>query len=141
MAGTTRNITLYIFLFSFFLLLALVIGVRIYNIYTTSKTTSESTIESTMGCAFSFSISNIEYSEGTLGFDLKTSDENMFKKLVVVGENNEQGEVELGQFIGYRQRVYVSGIPITDSFLVYPYGCKGQNKKECQLSTGRCENA
>lgn len=142
MAGQSRKITIYIFLFALFIMLAMVLGIRIYNIYTSSKTESEKTIEVVMKCTFSFSVSNIDYTGGVLSFDLRTSDEKLLKKLVVVNENNETKEIELGRFIGFpsKQRVNAGSISITNQFFVYPYGCGAQNKKECMLSAGKCEN-
>lgn len=133
----SRKITLYLFLFSIFLFLALFIGVRIYNIYMGSKTTSETTLKSTMGCAFVFSLTNIEYNDGTLVFSIKTSDENAFKKITIVGADGTKREVEMGTFMGYRQDVRVENINIENLFEVYPEGCESI-KKECQLAVGKC---
>lgn len=133
----SRKITLYLFLFSIFLFLSLFIGVRIYNIYIGSKATSEATIKSTMGCAFVFSLTNIEYSGGTLVFSIKTSDENAFRKIIIVGSDGAEREVEMGTFIGYRQDVRVENINIENLFEVYPEGCES-TKKECQLAVGKC---
>lgn len=142
MEGQSRKITIYIFLFALFIMLALVLGTRIYNIYMGSKTDTEITMETAMKCTFSFSVSNLDYNGRTLSFDLKTSDEELLKKIVIVGENNETKEIELGIFIGFprKQRVNAGSINITNSFFTYPYGCMDQNKKECMLSSGECKS-
>ncbi|PIN86984.1 hypothetical protein COV19_02210 [Candidatus Woesearchaeota archaeon CG10_big_fil_rev_8_21_14_0_10_44_13] len=137
MAGQSKNITLYVFLFALFITLAMVLGARTYNLFTGSKTETESTMKSTMQCAFSYSLSNMEYSDGVLRFDLKTTDEELFKKIIVVGHDGPK-EIALGTYINFRQGVRVEQIPMGDSFLVYPEGCEGQNNKTCLISEGRC---
>lgn len=141
MAAQSTKITLYIFLFALFIMLGMVIGIRIYNIYTGSKAATEKTIKSTMGCEFfSFSVSNILYEQGSLSFDLKTTDDKLLKKIVIVGDNDMKKEIELGRFLGFEQRVDAGQIEVSDSFGVYPYGCESQNSKRCSVSIGKCEN-
>ena len=129
------------FLLALFLMLAMFIGINIYNTYMDSKITSEKTIKSTMQCAFSFYVTNLDYADDVLSFDLRTSDEKLLQKMVVIGDNNDTKEIELGSFIGFEQRVSVDGINVADLFVVYPYGCESSNRKECALSTGRCTTA
>lgn len=138
MAGQSKNITLYIFLFALFITISMILGARTYNLYASSKTSTDKTIKSTMQCAFSYTITNIRYTEGSLGFDIKTSDKDLLKTLIVVG-NNDIKSIQLAEFIEPRQNVNVGPISMGDAFTVYPAGCEESNKKLCSLSVGRCE--
>lgn len=140
MAGQSKNITLYIFLFALFVTIAMILGARTYNIYASSKSSTEKTMKDTMQCAFSFGITNMAYSNGELKFDLKTSDQDLLKRLTIVG-NNDIKEIEVGSYINMRKTMNVGAISMGDSFTVYPSGCEEQNKKVCSLTSGRCENA
>lgn len=136
----SRKITLYIFLFSLFLMLAMFIGIRMYNIYSGSRAASTEKMESTFACSFSFSVSNIEYSGSVykLSLDLKTTDYESLKKIIIIDKDGNGREVSLGQFIGFEQHVEVEPILIEDAFTVFPEGCSDDNAKQCYLSSGKC---
>ncbi|MFO8016911.1 MAG: hypothetical protein R6U32_07465 [Candidatus Woesearchaeota archaeon] len=121
-------------------MLGMLLGVRIYNIYTESRSDSDEMMKSTMECAFSFKLSNIDYDGITLSFDLHTTDTELLKKLVIEDEGGERNEIELGGYLGFDQEVKADLPNLGDRFIVYPSGCREHNKKECSLPGGPCEN-
>ncbi|MCX6707646.1 MAG: hypothetical protein NT001_05915 [Candidatus Woesearchaeota archaeon] len=137
MAEQSKKITLYIFLFALFIMLAFFIAVNIYNIYITNKTDSLKTTKGTLECSFSFSIDSIRYSVPELSFNLHSSDINSLKKLII-DVDGIKTEVVLGEFFDYAQKVVVKDIIIQDSFRVYPDGCEDYNIKECSIIGKNC---
>ncbi|MFC1752358.1 hypothetical protein ACFL96_03070 [Thermoproteota archaeon] len=137
MAEQSKKITLYIFLFVLFIALAFFVGTYIYNIYISTTTSSTETTKTSLECAFTFTIKNMGYDFPELSFDVRTSDLELFKKLVIEVEGIG-AEVELGEFFDFEQKVVVEDIVIEDSFNVYPEGCKEFNQKQCSLKQKEC---
>ncbi|MBU0536691.1 MAG: hypothetical protein KKE20_07020 [Nanoarchaeota archaeon] len=138
MAEQTKKITLYIFLLGLFLTLAFFVGVHIYNIYSSGTRTSTDTTKSSLECSFSFSLNKLTYSFPQFSFNLRTSDIDRFKNLVISVEGIET-EVPLSEFFDYEQNVVITDIVIEDTFIVYPKGCKDYNAKQCSIRTNTCK--
>ncbi len=138
MAEQSKKITLYIFLLGLFIFLAFFLGAHIYNIYVSTTSSSDQTTKSSLDCAFSFSISNIEYELPELSFTLKVSDDKAMDTIVIKAEGVET-KASLGEFFDFRQDVLVEDVIIQDTFRVYPEGCEEYNLKECNISSKDCE--
>ena len=136
MAEQSKKITLYIFLFALFIMLAFFIAVNIYSVYTTSKTDSLKTTKGTLECSFSFSIDSIRYSVPELSFNLRSSNDQIRK--IFIDVNGAETEVALGEFLDYEQNVVVPDLIIEKTFIVYPEGCRDYNSKECDLAAKKC---
>jgi hypothetical protein len=139
MAEQSKKITLYIFLFALFIMLAFFIAMNIYNVYVTSKTESLKTTKGALGCSFSFSLDSVRYNIPDLSFNIYSSDINALKKMVIDAEDVKT-EVILGEFFDNKQKVVVKDVVIQDIFRIYPEGCEEFNMKECSISGKRCDN-
>ncbi|MBD3313397.1 hypothetical protein GF345_03060 [Candidatus Woesearchaeota archaeon] len=138
MAEQSKKITMYIFLFALFIMLAFFLGTHIYNIYVQGTTSSSETTKGSLECSFSFSIRMIDYEFPELTFDLRTTDIEALDTIVIEVEDI-QTEVPLKEFFDFQQNIVVDDVVIEDTFLVYPEGCRNYNKKECSVKTKECE--
>jgi hypothetical protein len=137
MAEQSKKITIYIFLFALFMMLAFFIAVNIYNIYMDSKTSSIKTTKGALECAFSFSVSDVRYDVTDLSFSLRSSNADTFKKMII-DVAGEKTDVPLGEFFDFNQKVTVKDMVIPDKFRIYPEGCEEYNIKECSVKDRTC---
>ena len=144
MAEQSKKITVYIFLFVVFILLAFYLMVWIYNNYMTTKTYSEKTTETALECnLFSFAISKIRYEDVALSFEIEsrvTEEKNAPRNMVIKVDGVEY-PLQIGEYIDFRHQVSPQDRVIADKFTIYPEGCERYNSKECSVATKKCIQA
>ena len=144
MAEQSKKITVYIFLFVVFILLAFYLAAWIYTNYTATKTYSEKTTKTVLECNFfSFAVSKIRYEELALSFEIKslvTEQKNAPTNMSIKVEGLEY-PLQIGEYLDFKQQVTLPDVVIADKFTIYPAGCEKYNKKECSIATKGCVQA
>jgi len=140
MPEESKRISLFIFLFAIFIVLAVIIFVFMYNAYKGATNYSSTTTKTSVECAgYSFRIvgGTILYENGILSFEFDPSLGGAREKnplIIVIGK--EEIETKPVDFT-FKQRIKIETAPL-EEFQIYPKGCK-DIIRNCSLAKNRCE--
>ena len=125
----SKRVSLLIFLFAVFILLAVFTGSWIYKMFKEQTAFSEKKTLATIDCGryyFNIIPESVLYESGVLYFEIENTLGADIKSIVVKSASEEK-EVDLGG-LGQGAVMPVSmNITLTDWALIYPKGCDGVN--------------
>ena len=129
MSHHSKKISLFIFLISIFVLLAVLTASWLFKIYTEHTNYSTGETRNIVQCNdYSYKIDELVYQDGHLSFTITNSLGDPFDFLSVeAGENVT--DIELYNLISGTSQDVELDVPSTDMLLFYPQGCKEHNKK------------
>ena len=124
-----KGISIVIFLVSIFVLLAIVTGAWMYNLYTSQTRFSDTETKSIIECnSYVFGVENMVYNEPELEFIISGKIGPEINKITIESGSDIRTINFSGLSSGAEQAVSVN-LSIQDSVLIYPTGCKEQNSK------------
>lgn len=119
----SRKISMFIFLFALFILLAVITGAYLYKLYSENTASSEKQTRETIDCDYYFAVSkqSISYIDDKLSFEIKNTYGKEIRTVVIVS-GNETKEKSVSLTRGDSFPLDVS-IKASGNFSLYPKGC------------------
>lgn len=121
-----KNITMQVFLWFLFIVLALFIAFWLYNLYQqyiVADTIGEGTPSSLQCGGYMFSISNAGYENNTLSFVIKNTRGNIIQNLIIQSDYETRTEELVSFSSGREQKIVLENFRVNKNFAVYPEGC------------------
>jgi hypothetical protein len=131
MEGRSKGISVLIFLLGIFVLLAVVLGGWLYNMYTTNVGYTKKTTTSALHCNdMSFTVQEIKYSPDTktLSFMLNNGYGQSIDA-IVIESNNQTQTVNLTGLVSGTSEIIEVQTELASEVLIYPRGCREDNAK------------
>lgn len=138
MVRRSERLVFFVFILLVFTSLTIYIGIRMYNIYSSTTGYAKTTTKTSIECnSYVYEINNINQNNGRLSFQIENTFGGKFDKLII-DLGDEKKEAELTDFtMGSKQTVEVN--TTVTKFKVYPEGCQEHNVKECDVNAKTCK--
>ncbi len=132
-----KDVTINVFLWFLFIVIALFLAFWLYNIYQeymVSGVLEESTTSSLQCGGYMFKISDVRYDNNSLSFTIRNTMGNIIKNLTIESDYEARTKELVAFSSGKEMRIALENFRIADTFAVYPEGCAKFNVKIINIS-------